>query len=219
MNHLACFGVVSSSFKVLSFCKYHIEDALHTFIHCSNTTVLWYNVANMWKLSFVCPPNIKSLFDSWVHVDLPYHHIQPWRLAFYAFTWLIWISRNRIIFYEEEFNPTSFFVFLTFQISLCVVVKNCLLPLVSDICCSLDDVHAPLQPHAIKINISRILSSSGCIKINIDGSFSTFSKRSRIGETLLWSLWFNHHLYQQRDIVDSAIITEVMASIEGRKLG
>lgn len=94
------------------------------------------------------------------------------------------------------------------------VWKN-VVPSVSVICCSLDEVLIPLQPHALRINTLWVLPSLGSIKINGDGSYSADQNKSGIGD-VFWDHSSNIILHFSKQIAtDLAIQVEVMAIRKG----
>lgn len=58
---------------------------------------------------FVCPQDMHIVFYSWFHFALPLHLFQPWRLAFLALVWAIWIMCNKVIFRQASFDANACF--------------------------------------------------------------------------------------------------------------
>lgn len=46
------------------------ETFYHLFLHNNQVNVLWYQVAGIWEVPFVCPNNFLSIFNMWFHTDL-----------------------------------------------------------------------------------------------------------------------------------------------------
>lgn len=81
----------------------------HIFLLYQQINNIWYQVANLHEMSFVCPNNIIAMFEYWINVGFLIHRIQPWHLPFYALTWTISKMPNKVIFCNETFDSSTCF--------------------------------------------------------------------------------------------------------------
>lgn len=103
-DRLANFQLISTQENINPLYGFYREDITYLFLFCRYTSPLWYNVAKIWDMSFVCTQSMPTLFVIWFQTDLPAQRVQPWRSAFYALVWIIWTMRNRVVFHQECFD-------------------------------------------------------------------------------------------------------------------
>lgn len=127
----------------------------HTlFSQCSSISSMWYLVASMWNLIFVCTPDIKFLFDSWIYYDLLLQQLQPWPLVLSALGWFIWTCCNRVIFRQEAFNSTSCIELFRYHfIWWSKIAWGSVVPSVTNIYRNPDEVSVP-PPHCLILRTS-----------------------------------------------------------------
>lgn len=74
------------------------EDGDHLLLHCGFSWKLWCWWLNIWKLSWVIPSSLISLFSQWLPPSRGNFRKKLWTADFIIISWTIWKERNERIF-------------------------------------------------------------------------------------------------------------------------
>lgn len=80
------------------FCGAASESVEHLFLHCKVVWPIWCRVLRWWKIAWVIPGTVKSLFVWWQSWKFRKIKKELWELSFFAVLWSIWKVRNDLIF-------------------------------------------------------------------------------------------------------------------------
>ncbi|GAU42324.1 hypothetical protein TSUD_25500 [Trifolium subterraneum] len=80
------------------FCENTIESVDHLFITCELSSSVWYSVVRWLGVQFVLPRGIIGLFELFLEIGVGRRAYLGWLLIWHVVIWLIWNSRNDLIF-------------------------------------------------------------------------------------------------------------------------
>ncbi|XP_048503205.1 uncharacterized protein LOC125498918 [Beta vulgaris subsp. vulgaris] len=95
---LVRLSIIPPSEASCSFCKQHIEDEEHLFIHCELSRKLWYWWFALWDISWVLPRSLKDLFLQWNNCHADCFFKKVWKATFCIILWTLWKERNARVF-------------------------------------------------------------------------------------------------------------------------
>ena len=80
------------------------EDAAHLFLHCSKILPIWWESMSWVNILSAFLQNPRQHFSQHVTAVADGIRANRWRCWWLAFTWSIWLLRNKIIFSNDTFN-------------------------------------------------------------------------------------------------------------------
>ncbi|GAU10013.1 hypothetical protein TSUD_415800, partial [Trifolium subterraneum] len=99
MTNLALRGIRPSGGSLgCVHCHGSVESSLHLFLFCSFSVQIWQAVFRWLGLVVVIPPNMFVLFDCLIGAASNKKIRKGYALIWHATIWMLWKSRNEIIF-------------------------------------------------------------------------------------------------------------------------
>lgn len=148
----------------------------------------------MWNHTFIYPPDIQTLFNSWMYLDLSHPTVSTVAHGFLCSCLVDLNLLQQNHFVPRGFQPKHLYraLQIPFSLNICIElfkyhfacwskkVWGSIVPSVSDICRTPKEVLIPLSSQPIRLSTSWVPSSSGFIKINVSGSYFSDSNRSEL---------------------------------------
>lgn len=92
-------GILSDfNMSLCHFCGEVPESVNHLFLHCDMVWHVWCVVLRWWKVEWVVPASVKSLFCWWRGWKFKKIKRVLWELSSFAVLWSVWKMRNELIF-------------------------------------------------------------------------------------------------------------------------
>ncbi|EOX96525.1 Uncharacterized protein TCM_005759 [Theobroma cacao] len=108
-------GILKSEAAICLICRSEIESVGHLFFNCSETWRVWQKWCALWKTEWVSYSKLEIWFQRWNNAASCFENGLVWRMAFYAITLSIWITRNDMVFKGKSWDSS--------QVSELVIVR------------------------------------------------------------------------------------------------
>ncbi|GKV08944.1 hypothetical protein SLEP1_g20513 [Rubroshorea leprosula] len=106
-ENLILRGVDDLSNTNCVFCSAQTEDVNHLFTKCRKVQLLWSKICLWWGFSFVPPDNASLLILQLCSLPDSKKARNCWIPIVLATAWLIWYSRNRVIFKSMTWDENN----------------------------------------------------------------------------------------------------------------
>ena len=83
-------------------CAKEVESLNHALFLCDEVNKLWREVARWWREDAANFGSLEDLLESSTNGEVTNHKPKLWKEVVWAFLYLIWSHRNRIIFKREQ---------------------------------------------------------------------------------------------------------------------
>jgi hypothetical protein len=94
-------GVIRFEDALCPLCATTIETSGHVFLHCRFAAEVWYRLSRWLGMTTVLPPNVLSSYVMLVGYGSNKKQRKVFSIAWLAFVWALWKSRNDCIFNNE----------------------------------------------------------------------------------------------------------------------
>lgn len=123
---LARKGLFNSIATLCAIFNKDIETIDHLFLRCYNSWRLWTFQIGSWDLNMVLPNNMRYFLLAQNGVITNEERNSIWCMAFFTIMWIIWYSRNDLIFKGEPFDIFQYFETTKFRIGWWIRAKRLL---------------------------------------------------------------------------------------------
>ncbi|XP_026384301.1 uncharacterized protein LOC113279867 [Papaver somniferum] len=100
------------------FCQTEVEDADHIFVNCKYAYEIWMEFLGAFKMQWVMPDTVQSLFEIWSQCKLRGRCRDIWEVIHYVIIWHIWQQRNDRAFGARHKTVSELVLFIKHEVVL-----------------------------------------------------------------------------------------------------
>jgi hypothetical protein len=95
-----------------------VEATLHFLLHCHCSWCFWSKVIQWWGISTSFLESLEDFYNKWLCYCSSKFQVKAWKLVFFATLWIIWLTRNNLVFNSVQLEWPYLFQLLAHRISV-----------------------------------------------------------------------------------------------------